>query len=369
VPLLDGPGRDCEISEATGNTGATKELWYHRGGVILWPEGEHFKVASRAGTEYTTHCFKESVQQGETAQAIALAHEILERMDLYSEVNIAQEVIQLGDVKLLHKLLEKFMDTRRDFDHAKVLSVLEQFGWSTFDSLIRQHRKFQTDGIEWIHQLLFSTERPSPEGMQHLESWASELWQPYISQHNFSQKSLTVLLQVFFMLPSTSLTDMLYDALEKQCSEAFLRQQYAPAILDCLPLLQQHGDALGYLRRFADYVGQTLAGLFALQPEKHATLAREGQLACPCKFCREVNQFLPDPTRAEIRFHKTLKRNLLHIQEQIGKARVELSIQIERVQPKFNGICQKTNAIYEKKLAVYLQAHEIIDSLTNTFDD
>jgi hypothetical protein len=31
IPLREGPGREVSISEATGNEGATKELWYHRG--------------------------------------------------------------------------------------------------------------------------------------------------------------------------------------------------------------------------------------------------------------------------------------------------------------------------------------------------
>lgn len=37
VPLIGGPGKESSISEATGNEGATRDLWYHRGAILLWP--------------------------------------------------------------------------------------------------------------------------------------------------------------------------------------------------------------------------------------------------------------------------------------------------------------------------------------------
>jgi hypothetical protein len=47
VPLVDGPGRGYSISEATGNEGATKDLWYHRGAVIMWPKERELDLVAK----------------------------------------------------------------------------------------------------------------------------------------------------------------------------------------------------------------------------------------------------------------------------------------------------------------------------------
>ena len=44
IPLREGSGRDYFISEATGNEGATKDLWYHRGAVVIWSNESEFEL-------------------------------------------------------------------------------------------------------------------------------------------------------------------------------------------------------------------------------------------------------------------------------------------------------------------------------------
>ena len=63
TPLLAGPGRGFSISEATGNEGATKDLWYHRGAVIVWPKERDFDVAARADIDYGIKFLKKSISK------------------------------------------------------------------------------------------------------------------------------------------------------------------------------------------------------------------------------------------------------------------------------------------------------------------
>jgi hypothetical protein len=52
TPLREGPGRGYSISEATGNEGATKDVWYHRGAVILWPRDREFDLVTKMDLDY-----------------------------------------------------------------------------------------------------------------------------------------------------------------------------------------------------------------------------------------------------------------------------------------------------------------------------
>src|SRR5947209_10025538 len=62
VPLVDGPGRGYSISEATGNEGATKDLWYHRGAVIMWPKERELDLVAKMDVDYGIHVLKRSMQ-------------------------------------------------------------------------------------------------------------------------------------------------------------------------------------------------------------------------------------------------------------------------------------------------------------------
>ena len=62
VPLVDGPGRGYAISEATGNEGATKDLWYHRGAVIMWPKERELDLVAKMDVDYGIHVLKRSMQ-------------------------------------------------------------------------------------------------------------------------------------------------------------------------------------------------------------------------------------------------------------------------------------------------------------------
>ncbi len=115
TPLREGPGRGFYISEATGNEGATKDLWYHRGAVILWPNAREFELVARMDIDYGLDFLKRSLQEkngadGEQRQAIIqLADHILANLPSYRNKEISAQLLQIGDVALLKKYLHKQM--------------------------------------------------------------------------------------------------------------------------------------------------------------------------------------------------------------------------------------------------------------------
>ena len=97
TPLREGPGRGYSISEATGNEGATKDLWYERGAVIIWPKDREFDLITRMDLNYGLHALKRSLQKQNLADSdyrqkiVRLADHILENLPNYRQNDISKE--------------------------------------------------------------------------------------------------------------------------------------------------------------------------------------------------------------------------------------------------------------------------------------
>ena len=116
TPLREGPGRGYSISEATGNEGATKDVWYHRGAIIIWPKHREFDLATRMDMDYGIHVLKKSLRDQRLAEGdyrqkvIRLADHVLQNLPPWRINAISKELILIGDVVLLKKFLRKQMN-------------------------------------------------------------------------------------------------------------------------------------------------------------------------------------------------------------------------------------------------------------------
>jgi len=192
-PLIGGPGREVSISEATGNSGATKELWYHRGAVIIWPESSDLEVVGYGDLEYGAH-YLETLLKSATWQ---------------EESNRGQ----------LLKLARQILDRST---HMQFYKIIKHFG---------------------------------------------------------------------------------------------------------------------------------------VEPQRPITWARAGSGTCSCEFCQQFNSFLADPARATFFIEKTLKRNLLHVQEIINTKQLDVVGEIISEKNKFSGHFAKNEASYLKTLKLFQTAH------------
>ncbi len=141
IPLIDGPGRCFSISEATGNEGASKELWYHRGAVILWPKDRGFDLAIKMDIDYGICFFKEyikenNVPKGDGLEKITrLAEHIINNQPSYNDEDISRELIAIGDIDLIKRFLHKKMMAGYDLSHIDTktfIRIVEYFGWRHF---------------------------------------------------------------------------------------------------------------------------------------------------------------------------------------------------------------------------------------------
>ena len=61
----------------------------------------------------------------------------------------------------------------------------------------------------------------------------------------------------------------------------------------------------------------------------------------------------------------TLKRNLEHVEAEMGKQQIEAEIQIKKRAPKFDGTIKKNQSQYEQQRTLYNAAQEIAKQLAS----
>ena len=370
TPLREGPGYGYSISEATGNEGATKDLWYARGAVIIWPKEREFDLMPKMDLDYGIHFLKKSLQElnileGEHRQKIIhLANYIVENQPSYSREEISKELMLIGDVTLLKKFLQKQMNCY-DLSEVNVqvfMQIVERFGWQHFEEDVRTYLTPERGALQWLNTLLLTQELLSSEGQSVITSWVKALWKTSL-EYRLTKKDITNLLQIVSLLKITALTDEIIKFLSMKKQKKFLTTTYGPAVVSSMKELQGRDYDRTITNRFVENVRQRIQTDFSAHPNKPNDWSRDGKLKCACKFCAEVNRFLPDPERSEISFYKTLKRNLLHVESEIEKSQVDLDIEILKMPPKFQGTCRKNQNRYDNKRKLFDSAQKILDDL------
>lgn len=399
VALRDGPGREVSISEATGNEGATKDLWYHRGAIIMWPKERELDLVARMDIDYGVHVLKRSLSGQKTLKTeerqplIRLADHILESQSYFRNADISQELIKLEEIDLLKKFMFRQANSYSlRVEPAIFIKVAEQFGWFHFVEDV-QSRLTAQNGMEWLASLLRTGQSISAAGQGVITQWVDSRWEQSLDaamqsvrvpaeptnarerrRHHhdlqrFKDQKRGQQAEIIYLVRLTACLDMdevaqkaiarLADHTDKQ----FLTETYGPAVVEAGRDLQKREHNPAILKHFADAVRQRIQAEFPTEPEPPQDWSRAGQLACDCEFCSQVNAFLPKPDTSSIGIYGTLKRNLLHVEAEIEKQQIEAEVQIQKRAPKFNGTIQKNQTQYEQQLQLYHAAQEVVSQL------
>ncbi len=363
ISLRKGPGREISISEATGNEGATKELWYHRGAIIMWPERRDLEIVFKSDIAFAIHYLKklikeDDVKEGENRKtAIQLAHHIIDNKKSTELQELMEYFITLGDVEILKKTIE--LELYRDLTKISVktlVQTLDKFSWVVFTKeihdLLLQHMRFGAlKVLAWLHALLL--EKPiSPESRALIIQWFQEVVKSLITiqDPNKAKHALAEIFKMLTVIGNQQIANEVIASISNYKEPTNLFLIYAPAMLN---LIESHKSQLGDLgifkiiaRDFLKYAQEH----YSSSPVAPISLTRVGQISCACDFCKEVNKFLPDPNRSNLSFEKVLQRDMLHIETKIKEHHLDLTIRIEKQPPKFKGNISKTHYSYEQAL-------------------
>lgn len=401
VPLRDGPGREVSISEATGNEGATKDLWYHRGAVIMWPKERELDLVASMDAAYGIHLLKRTLQDQQKLEdavrqpLIRLAHHLLDSQTSAKLDDISAELIQLGDLDLLKKFLFRSANSWSfAVDPVAFINVAEIFGWHHFVNDI-QPRLTAQNGMEWLDSLLQTGKSFSDEGLGVISQWIESRWEQSLTaamrpvnapteptnsreQHRhpyelqrFNDQKRSQQAEIIYLVRLTAclnMNDIAQDAIARLAAHTdnqFLTETYGPAVVEIHRDLQTREHNQAIVQHFADAVQQRIQAAFPAQPQPPQNWSRSGQLACTCEFCAQVNAFLPKPNVSSMGIFGTLKRNLQHVEAEIEKQQIEAEIQIQKRAAKFDGTIKKNQRQYEQQLNLYNAAQKIVKQLSS----
>jgi len=396
IPLVDGPGREYSISEATGNEGATKDLWYHRGAVIMWPKEREWELVAHMDVDYGIHVLKSAMQDQSTLederrrQLIQLANHIVETLPSYRSDDISAALLQLEDIELLKKfLLRQTHAYAIEIDPNLVIKAAERFGWKPFAQAIESRLTAQ-NSLQWLDALAQTGQSISEEGQDVMRKWVTSRWRQSLTsamqpvgeptlpstaraRHRYSyemarfsteksakQHEIIYLARLTSCLNMGAVASQIIEHLADPPEETFLTETYGPAIISALESLKTKAHHETIAQQFASAVRQCLQARYPSPPEPPQDWSREEHLDCDCEFCAEVNAFLPKRDIDSMRLDQTLKRNLLHVESEVEKSHIEVDIDIQKAASKFNGIIRKNQRRYERRRQLYDAAQEIM---------
>ena len=349
--------------------------------------------------DYGIHILKRSMQdqnklEGEyRQQLIRLANHIVETQPSYRNEDISAELIKLGDIELIKKALFRHTNSYSiDIDPNLFIKVAERFGWEHFAQEV-QLRITAQNGLQWLDSLLQTGTSISDEGQGLMRKWVASRWQQSLTsamqsvaepalpsnarardrykyqvarfntEKSAKQDEIIYLVRLTSCLNMEALASKAIERLGDPPEETFLTETYGPAIISALNSLKKKEHNQTIAQQFAAAVRQCIQAEYPNPPEPPQDWSREGQLDCDCKFCTEVNEFLPKRDVSSIGIYKTLKGNLLHVESEAEKGQIEVDIDIQKVAPKFNGTIQKNQSRYERKRQLYDAAQGIIRKL------
>lgn len=367
IPLLEGEGRQCTISEATGNEGATKELWYHRGAVIFWPINRDLDIVAKADNAYKIDFLKRTLQEEKLSDSnrhsiIQLASTLIEK-PAYNDESIFSELLVLGDQCLLKKYLHQLMKARsfRNMNNQEFISIAEFCGWNAIEQELKDYFTPEYGVLGWLTTLLV-TDGLSDTGKAMIKKWTTALWKAHL-EFNMAQGHIVEVFRLLALLNLENISDELLVLLAQKQSTAFTVNTYGPALVKVVEELQGQVYQPAILYPFRQQVCQQIQVDFPAPPLQPENWSRIGQLHCQCQFCKQVNQFLPDPIQSELCFSKVLKRELTHVETEINKSKVDVDLLITKVANKFNGVCRKNQNSYEQQLKQFNIARKIVNLL------
>ncbi len=373
IPLHDGPGRDVSISEATGNAGATKELWYQRGGIILWPKDKEFELIEKMGFSYASHFFKQFVTNNDLAnsdhreKAVALAKYIIKKQG-YDKDDLSKELIKINDIKLVKSYLDKKIQQslfRISYPDTEIfMCFADHFGWDEFEQDMQKlmlSEKSQGAELKWMNELLLSR-IPTEESKETIKRWLESVWKIALKLSVTHINGFIYTLKILAILDLKNLASELYQQIETATifddSEVF-----ATAILKVLKDLDGCHYHHNIVLKFIQLSRKAIQDNYPSAPVKPKDWSFKQKLPCDCKICRQLKTFLPDPVENSMTTQKSLKREVVHLQDMAREAKLSLDIEILRAPPKFQGKVQKTYKIYEAKLQKFEQMQQLLRKL------
>ncbi|MDA1050788.1 MAG: 2OG-Fe(II) oxygenase [Planctomycetota bacterium] len=390
-----------EISEATGNEGATMERWYRQAVVVIWPRDRHFRILAGEGPAHAVPALEELVaaatDPSKDKACRAFATEIIDRWmqpkrrtTWYNSgsgncatssraskpTSISTQMLTLLDkidaADLSARFVRDILPTVCDGSEGPILSHLgKRFGWQSLAEPLKHFFAQQkptaassklATPVTIFEGLCCRPPDLSDERRAVCISLADELervierWDAHDDPYKHRRETRTGIVESVF-LAFTALEEI--DRLAQLVAYVLgkpnrydLHTVLIPAVKTIHAVLAPDSPGRNSVDQLLHHCLAELRNLTATPIEPPADWTRDAKIDCKCVDCKELANFLRDPTEQVHRFPRR-KELRQHLHRQIDGLRLDVAhVTVRKGSPQ-TLVCTKTQANYERQLAQF----------------
>lgn len=383
-----------EFEGYTGNAGMTLERWYRHAAVVLWPEKRHFAVVCDQSPEAGLQILKTLVGQWQKANSknaaalkescSQLANAVVASWrpnshgsgwDKKPEQNdLLMLLDSLDDRQLIDRFVTELLMQDVTLNPGKALTgVCQKYGWQTFaPSLLTLFKNTNPASMSRNIRLLedLASAEESQSGLCHdlgqellavLERIDTDKTITDWHMRNLNREAVfPELVRALIVANQPELLMRLVEHALEHPKEYPLAAVHLSAIKKLEAWLKKDvATPPPGLTHWLAACREQLEKLTAEEPQEPTDFRRPADVACKCKLCHELNQYLANPAEKVHRFMAP-KEVRGHLEHRIGDHRCDVDMTTERTRPSHTLVCSKNMMSYERNLKKY---HEDLQHL------
>jgi hypothetical protein len=289
-----------------------------------------------------------------------------------SKVSLLSLLAGLDDSSLVARWISKVLAKDATVDPGKeLLAICRRHGWLTFqDDLLLLFESSTNETIERNARLLadwsLCRDRSAERGrlcaiLAQCIMAALERWIERPEKHDWRAKKvdrsalLLTLSKTIIALGDMELFERLTTSLCDQPKRFDLTTVQIPALLHMNTWLERYlKQPCEPLHRWLRGVVEELESRVSHPPQAPADWRREAATGCSCADCRQLSQFLRDPSKETLRLPLAKERRQ-HLHQVIDRKGLDTTHVTERSGRPFTLVCTKTSATYDRAL----KAHQV----------
>lgn len=370
-----------EISEATGNEGATMERWYRQGVIVIWPRDRQLRILAREGPASAIAALEDMMgrrsQRTSPESWHAFAAEIIHQWEAASRyeetasltTRMLKIILRIGSLELAERFVYNILPLHRDGSEGSVLRrVCSQFGWKELAPALCRFFEKQMPGdygAELIVPVRIFQALCGPPAMTsdrlgacidvagqverlilRWDSYKGNAWHmDYLKRDGI----IEAIFPAYAALRRPDALERFVEHVISQPRQYGLHEVLIPAVKSLRAGDAAGAPVAGAYQRLKEYCLAELRARTAAPVEPPATWARDATIDCRCPDCRELARYLRDPAEQSHRF-AVRKERRRHLHQQIGSHQCDLTHVTERAGSPQTLVCTKTRASYKRRL-------------------
>lgn len=381
-----GWARRQEVLEATGNEGASLELWYRKGVLVIWPAKSTFQILAAEGQRVALPELEKVIAKSKSAAALAerqaFAQAIIDHWKSWQRPldggqpfpqRMLAVLERIGTPELVQSFLQNgFAEDLDGSVGTSLLRLCNRLGWPTLGGALcrvieRQQPSgsfVQLDSIVAFCRALCCNLPPLTEDRRAvciklanalagaIERWDRREATPYYLDEDVRTGVVEGTIRIFADLAEDKRLDWFVAHVLRVKEHYDLHQTLIPEVKAIYKWLGKAPAARRAAMRLLEHCRSELRAATASPVEPPTDWTRESNLGCKCADCQALSMFLRDPRMQVARFPLRKERRR-HLHGQIEANHCDCTHVTDRRGSPQTLVCMKTQESYKRRLAQY----------------